>query len=68
MILRTIHCDVPGCCEAPLTESAPGAGWPGWGQLLGITVGPEKVSREPGLCPNHLRAIAGQFFGDEVKI
>ena len=51
-ILKTIHCSV--CIEA-YTETEPNKGFPGWGQLHGITLDDEE---NPCLCPEHLAQTA----------
>lgn len=54
MILRQVHCDIPGCGKS-YTEPKPGEGWAGWGSLQGIAL---NGIENPLLCPEHLSAVA----------
>lgn len=61
MNLRTITCDIPGCRQR-YEETAPGDGFPGWGQLHGISL--NEISN-PLLCPGHLAKLAA--YTDSLK-
>jgi hypothetical protein len=51
MILRTIIC---GVCGERYTELGEGAGFPGWGHIVGVR---SNNSHEIHLCPEHLNAV-----------
>ncbi|HKJ87610.1 MAG TPA: hypothetical protein VKA48_03795 [Gammaproteobacteria bacterium] len=51
-VRREIHCDV---CGESYLEEAPNAGWPGWGQLQGISL---DGADNPHLCPSCLTHAA----------
>ena len=53
MMVRKVVC---GVCGTSHTETLPGEGWPGWGQLQGIVLDGDE---NPYLCPTHLSDIAG---------
>jgi hypothetical protein len=53
-VRRKIYCDIPGCDEN-FIESEPGAGFPNWGQLGGISL---NSIPNPYLCPKHLATTA----------
>lgn len=53
-ILRQIKCDIVGCDNCAV-EVTPNSGWPGWGQLNGVTL---NGADNPHLCPTHLSTLA----------
>lgn len=52
MIKRTIVCAV---CNAELTETNFGDGFPNWGSIGGIKLNDDPA---PNLCPKHLTVVA----------
>ena len=56
-VIRKIQCSVPGC-PGVAEETAPNAGWPGWGVLQGRVN--EHGETDFHLCPAHLNS-AFQF-------
>ena len=52
MLLRTIQCTV---CKNRYTEKQQDEGFPGWGQLMGISLNGDS---NPYLCPVHLARVA----------
>lgn len=63
--VRTICCDV---CGLTAVEKTYGAGFPGWGGLIGVAVttddGREAVN--PDLCPEHKARVA-EFVGELME-
>lgn len=62
MIIRTIVCDRCGGRE---TEREPNAGWPGWGQVNGISA---NGTDNPHLCPTCLKIIATVAYGNKEEV
>jgi hypothetical protein len=54
MMLLTFKCDIPGC-EAAHTETQPGEGAAGWGEVRGFALNGKD---NPTLCPRHLGVLA----------
>lgn len=47
MFLRTVKCDIK-TCDSTYTENSEGEGFPGWGQLNGVSL---DGAENPHLCP-----------------